>query len=543
MKPSKKKPKNRETKPPQIESSPPADPDLHQSSSRSPLVPTQTLTSTSQSRSSDLAWLSDAFFSLSIDQIESAYNEAGCDAFKAAGILGTHLEMEHEEEDRHNMGPAVSENSSQKKAKKVRPRHVAVSSGMVSSVIGKHYTGSHSESNDKIQRDLEFKYSAEEAEEFLCSMLGENSDLGMGVVRDILGVCRGDVEKALELLLELSDESYCPQIRKRFIPAANNSLNYSHIFHGMNCKNPPGSNITPKQFGDRASSWTNFPLEEECGLFFERLERDANPMEPTQPKLEIEKNVLESLFNIHEVPQIRTYASGNMDWRKIAMNLQNGQDFEFHSKAMSATRQNLKDGKGDGYYEVKSAQQNGQDFEFHSKAMSATRQKPKYGDGYHEFRTVAQQNWDLMKKYYQRAALEYSRGNRSHAYCIAEKGNYYRDLARAEDERASLEIFGARNQAIKNTVTIDLHGQHVKQAIGLLKRHLLSFACIPSVNYLRVITGCGENGVGKGKMKRSVKSLATRENIECSEENSGTILLKIEGRKEYSFTDSDSGEE
>lgn len=89
--------------------------------------------------------------------------------------------MDQEEEDQHNMGQTVSENYSQKKAKKARPRHVVVSSGMVSGVIGKDYTGSHSESNDKIQRDVE------EAEEFLCSMLGENSDLGMGVVRDILG--------------------------------------------------------------------------------------------------------------------------------------------------------------------------------------------------------------------------------------------------------------------------------------------------------------------------------------------------------------------
>lgn len=75
----------------------------------------------------------------------------------------------------------------------------------------------------------------------------------------------------------------------------------------MDCKNPPGNNITPKP--------------------------------------EIGKDVLESLFNIHEVPHIRTYASGNMDWRKIAKNLQNGQDFEFHSKAMSATRHNPKNGK------------------------------------------------------------------------------------------------------------------------------------------------------------------------------------------------------
>jgi hypothetical protein len=31
------------------------------------------------------------------------------------------------------------------------------------------------------------KYSAEEAEQFLCSMLGDNFELGMGVVRDVLG--------------------------------------------------------------------------------------------------------------------------------------------------------------------------------------------------------------------------------------------------------------------------------------------------------------------------------------------------------------------
>jgi hypothetical protein len=29
--------------------------------------------------------------------------------------------------------------------------------------------------------------SVEEAEQFLCSMLGDNSELGMGVVRDVLG--------------------------------------------------------------------------------------------------------------------------------------------------------------------------------------------------------------------------------------------------------------------------------------------------------------------------------------------------------------------
>jgi hypothetical protein len=43
----------------------------------------------------------------------------------------------------------------------------------------------------------------------------------------------------------------------------------------------------------------------------------------------------------------------------------------------------------------------------------------------------------------------------------------------------NLGISVSRNQGIINTITIDFHGQHVKQAIGLLKRHLLTLACIP----------------------------------------------------------------
>lgn len=52
---------------------------------------------------------------------------------------------------------------------------------------------------------------------------------------------------------------------------------------------------------------------------------------------------MESLFNVNEVPQIHTSASGKMDWRKIAKKFQNGQDFKFQD--MSATKQELKHGK------------------------------------------------------------------------------------------------------------------------------------------------------------------------------------------------------
>lgn len=71
---------------------------------------------------------------------------------------------------------------------------------MVADVIGKEYTRSATNSvvsmpNAWKGRDVESdgdgsggrKDSVEEAEQFLCSMLGDNSELGMGVVRDVLG--------------------------------------------------------------------------------------------------------------------------------------------------------------------------------------------------------------------------------------------------------------------------------------------------------------------------------------------------------------------
>jgi hypothetical protein len=48
-----------------------------------------------------------------------------------------------------------------------------------------------------------------------------------------------------------------------------------------------------------------------------------------------------------------------------------------------------------------------------------------------------------------------------------------------EDEKASRNIFEVRNKHITNTVTIDLHGQHVQQAMKLLKVHMMICICMP----------------------------------------------------------------
>jgi len=42
------------------------------------------------------------------------------------------------------------------------------------------------------------------------------------------------------------------------------------------------------------------------------------------------------------------------------------------------------------------------------------------GDGYREFRGVAARHYDTMKEYYQKAALAYSKGDKSYAAYLAE---------------------------------------------------------------------------------------------------------------------------
>ena len=80
----------------------------------------------------------------------------------------------------------------------------------------------------------------------------------------------------------------------------------------------------------------------------------------------------------------------------------------------------------------------------------------------------------------------------------------------------------------------------MKPAMRMLKLHLLFGSYVPSVQTLRVITGCGSHGVGKSKLKQSVVNLLHNERMEWCEENRGTLLIKLNGWREFSFLDTDS---
>ncbi|MQM07548.1 hypothetical protein Taro_040385 [Colocasia esculenta] len=120
-----------------------------------------------------------------------------------------------------------------------------------------------------------------------------------------------------------------------------------------------------------------------------------------------------------------------------------------------------------------------------------------YHPGFSEASTknlnIQSENWKLLWM----AAVAYSKGERAHASYLSEKGKFYGKLAREADEKASREIFEASfSESLLDAV-------HMVLVIGLVQK----------------------------------------EGIEWSEDNPGTLVLRIDGLKEYSFMTSDSDSE
>ncbi|XP_008672669.1 SMR domain-containing protein At5g58720 isoform X2 [Zea mays] len=443
----------------------------------------------------DLTWLLDAFASATFDQIDSAYREAGGDPFVAAGILSstqdTHPPQPPQPAPQPPPPPDLSPRSGSggRKAGR-RPKRVAVAAtGMVADVIGKEYTRPAANSvvsmpNAWKGRDGESdgsgsggrKDSVEEAEQFLCSMLGDNSELGMGVVRDVLGQYGYDVEKALDALLDISGVSSVENMETNHQSARRNDTCHLDMFsgNGLSVENlTAGNRRSLRQLTDEIS---NTGLQSELGHEFLWGEPQISDYEGCQIEVQVSsepippiryaeavkeaprsstlpsrstvmkagpQQVLDSLFKI---PETRTYEPSSMDWKKVVKKLQT----------------------------------------INYTAASNNHERPKDGGGYRELRGVAARHYDKMKEYYQKAAFAYSKGDRSYASYLAEEGKHYRELGRIEDEKASRNIFEARNKHITNTVTIDLHGQHVQHAMNLLKIHMMICICIPCYR------ACGE---------------------------------------------------
>ncbi|KAL9260173.1 SMR domain-containing protein [Drosera capensis] len=394
-----------------------------------------------------------------------------------------------------------------------RGKKAVAATGMVANMMGKGYLGTKSRMSwrTKLRETRGWsdgRVGKEEAELSLFSLLydGDGCDVSMDVVKDVLGFCGYDVEKALDVLLDLYSSTREPSANDRYSNPNSSSREYSEL----------SDNVTDWAYdstshsSDRDTDDNAHALDYSSRNYLEALLRSSSsserhPASQTNDDLELPEKVLRSLFNIPESSQ---RDPGSMNWKKVVKQVES-----FAQKRVGLC-----------------------------PPGSAGAQQVNYAKGaeYQAFREPASHHWDSVKICYQKAAVAHSNGAREYASYLSDQAKLQIQQARKEDEKASMETFNARNKGVENVITIDLHGQHVKQAIRLVKLHLLFGTYISSVRYLRVITGCGTGGLGKSKLKESVIDLLDRESIQWKEENRGAVAIRLDGQREFSFLGSGS---
>ncbi|GBG73971.1 hypothetical protein CBR_g17683 [Chara braunii] len=150
---------------------------------------------------------------------------------------------------------------------------------------------------------------------------------------------------------------------------------------------------------------------------------------------------------------------------------------------------------------------------------------------YRQQRAKSREYFSAMKARGQEAAAAFARGDYKTAQGFAEEAAMFKKLALQESNTASAKIFMVKNKAIRNTISIDLHQQHVDEALRYLELHLQLLSAIPSVEYLLLITGKGKHSQRKvAKIKPAVIEYLRKQGIPWSEQNGGGCLrIKIDG--------------
>ncbi|XP_042015142.1 SMR domain-containing protein At5g58720-like [Salvia splendens] len=417
-----------------------------------------------------------------------------CSSSNGSYEMGSCSSSSSNASDMFGLGNGFRQEEELKQKSRPKMKRVVATSGTVSNMLGKDYVRSVPKREAwKSNGFLEENWS-KEAELFLCSMLGDDCELSMAVVSDVLCQCGNNLDKALDTLLELSASS---NEQPGGYYESTSSESSENVIDGTSDSTYRSAFVEPGNVwfsGDLFWDDPKFPQSSGSRCKSEKVVKEA----------ELPQKVLQSLFNM-PTPKEAEQEPNKMNWRNIV-------------KKMVSLGQGSKD-------ENEQQQQ-------HIHAQ---------GDEYHVLRETAHEHWDSMKSYYQKAVTAYSSGERGYASYLSEQGKLQNKKAQEADVKASRDIFAARNKNIENMITIDLHGQHIKQAMKVLKLHLLFGAYVRSVKVFRVITGCGSHGVGKSKLKTSVIGLLQKEGIKWSEENRGTLLVRLEGQTDFSFLDSGSG--
>ncbi|KAJ0020430.1 hypothetical protein Pint_32551 [Pistacia integerrima] len=336
-----------------------------------------------------------------------------------------------------------------------RQKRVVAVTGTVANVLGKEYARASPRKTGKFKEVVDDRnwLDEQEVEQFLCSMLGKDSELSMAVVKDVLVL----FELSCKIVtLSASVPSYefcCLSVTHGTVSAAimlkrtwSFVLYYRFLWadglisrpwrHCLLYQLPPtnsmgtammiltfkedatfgiGSSDNLTEVSDSTSLSSEHDLYDSiwsvgfnCRNYSKALTSEVSS--PTKPssKFDLPQEVLESLFNISKSPE---HEPNTMNWRNVVKKLQSvGPRFDVCPSGVTESQQEL----------------------------------CAKGAEYQVYRKDAKQHWDLMKSSYQKATAAYSKGDWQYAAYLSDQGKSQTKLARQADEKATQDIFKAK---------------------------------------------------------------------------------------------------
>ncbi|XP_024539051.1 SMR domain-containing protein At5g58720-like [Selaginella moellendorffii] len=495
----------------------------------------------------ELRLLREAFPQLSLKSIVAAYNAADGSVNAAAGALEQQISGSSEGngaspvahgkcdevlssgqvcDDDHEGSPRNLLGRSRSRKWTTVARSGTVSSVRACSDTGKKRKRRHQKK--KMMNGLEElspkeeevpKNDNKELEEFLLSML--SGDLGMDVVRDVIYECEGDPQRSLDSLLAIMSSE--ATANEREVEERNDVLALWEAFpdkypedveriykeHGSQLELATNKLLDVNQLTKgKESSYQVLATEVLCSEVLEKLKSSFPSVDPRTLE-----EVLKTTENDFSAAMNYLSEAGLTPMKEVAQ--------EFLKKVFKPPDPRIE--KESDWTEVK-------------VKPKAPRRPSKIDDkiskdgrdNLEPEHASAVEYWSIMKDCFLKATAAYSSGHRSLASHLSEKGRKYRQLALQARDRESKRIFRTKNNGYNNNITIDLHAQHVDEALRLFKLHLDALQAITSVHTLTVITGSGNHAAnGKPKLKPAIIAYMNRKGLKWSEVNPGCLILDL----------------
>ncbi|KAH7276855.1 hypothetical protein KP509_39G024600 [Ceratopteris richardii] len=383
-------------------------------------------------------------------------------------------------------------------------------------------------SKQQVSRAEEPSLWPTEAEACLISTIGDDFNLDIGTVRDVLGRCNGDSVKALMVLqqlnLSLSNNDLinnevselgtisqkCSSSFEKLEDDANSMVTVTtniEDFGVLQKRLPESYNYMENNILNEDNSSMKWAFQSLCGKYphldattlLEVLRvtkfdlNDAEKMlqesgmsevnldsqEPRGPS-ELAKVVLDSLFSTAE----ETYpdnekSSGN---KVIKQSKETDADLSEIAKWKTVTSADVGSSESDeDPKQVESSNVNQVNRFANGFVRDISGKAAIKGDfdEYERYKTSAEQHWKTMQSYLNGAMAAYAADDIAKAELLTEKSNTYKQLSLEAKEKAIVFLLGMKDAESESDFRLDLRDQHITEALQLLRVHLNSCCSIP----------------------------------------------------------------